>query len=107
MSIYKEFEKLVEKRKNLNWDIDYEADPIIREMVSLMTADINSTIAFLKDDCSEEQFVWLSEIVDEITARTKSSEFIEELRKLCAKYPEAAEKYNIRYFVESAAEYLD
>ena len=40
MSIYKEFEKLVEKRKKINVDIDYETDPIIKEMVSLMTADI-------------------------------------------------------------------
>ena len=46
MSIYKEFEKLVEKRKKINGDIDYEANPIIKEMVSLMTADISSTISF-------------------------------------------------------------
>ena len=71
-----------------------------------MTADINSTIAFLKDECSEEQFVWLSEIADEITESTNSSEFIQGLRDLCDKYPETAKKYNIRYFVESAAEYL-
>ena len=61
----------------------------------------------MKDECSEEQFVWLSEIADEITSCTKSSEFIQALRELCDKYPEATEKYNIRYFVESAAEYLD
>ena len=107
MSIYKEFEKLVEKRKKINVDIDYETDPIIKEMVSLMTADISSTIIFLKDECSEEQFVWLSEIADEITSRTKSSEFIQALMDLCDKYPEATEKYNIRYFVKSAAEYLE
>ena len=50
---------------------------------------------------------WLSEIADEITACTKSSEFIQALMDLCDKYPEATEKYNIRYFVKSAAEYLE
>ena len=87
MSIYEEFEKLVEKRKKNNGDIDYETDPVIKEMVSLMTADMSSTMGFLKNECSEEQFVWLSEIADEITAYTKSSEFIQGMRELCNKYP--------------------
>ncbi len=107
MSIYKEFEKLIEKRKAIEEDIDYETNPIIKEMIHLMTADINSTIVFLKNECSEEQFVWLSEIADEITEYTKSREFIQGLRDLCDKYPETAKKYNIHYFVESAAEYLE
>ena len=107
MSIYEEFEKLVEKRKKNNGDIDYETDPVIKEMVSLMTADMSSTMGFLKNECSEEQFVWLSEIADEITEYTKSREFIQGLRDLCDKYPETAKKYNIHYFVESAAEYLE
>ena len=107
MSIYKEFENLLDKRKAIDGDIDYETNPIIRDMIHLMTADINSTVTFLKDDCSEEQFVWLSEIADEITECTKSKDFIQGLRALCDKYPETAKKYNIRYFVESAAEYLE
>ena len=40
MSIYKEFEKLVEKRKTLCEKINYESDPIIKEMVSLMTSNV-------------------------------------------------------------------
>ena len=40
MSIYKEFEKLVEKRKILCEKINYESDHIIKEMVSLMTSNV-------------------------------------------------------------------
>ena len=107
MNIFKEFEKLVEKRKMITGDVDYDNDPVIKEMIQLMTANIDSTIDFLKSECSEEQFIWLSEIADDITACTKSGGFVQGLRELCDKYPEAAEKYNIRYFVESAAEYLE
>lgn len=107
MNINKEFGKLVEKRKAFNGDIDYENDPTIKEMIHLMTKDMNSTLVFLKNECSEEQLIWLSEIADEITISTKSSEFITTLRDLCKKYPEVSAKYNIPYFVESAAEYLD
>jgi hypothetical protein len=107
MSICKEFEELVEKRKTLCGEINYESDPIIKEMVSLMTSNVSSTITFLRNNCSPEQFVWISEIADEITACKKSIEFIQELRNLCNKYPDVTAKYNIRYFVESAAEYLE
>ena len=30
------------------------------------------TITFLDKECSEEQFIWMSEIFDEIAERTKS-----------------------------------
>ena len=89
MDISLKIKQLVEKRKMINGD------------------DMDSTVAFLRNECSEDQLIWISEIADEITAHTKSSEFIESLRDLCKKYPEVSEKYNVPYFVESAAEYLE
>lgn len=106
MDIRLKIKQLVEKRKMINGDVDYENDPTIKEMIQLITEDMDSTVAFLRNECSEEQLVWISEIADEITAQTKSSEFIVALRELCKKYPEVSEKYNVSFFVESAAEYL-
>ena len=107
MDISLKIKQLIEKRKMINGDVDYENDPTIKEMIRLMTEDMDSTVAFLRNECSEDQLIWISEIADEITAHTKSSEFIESLRDLCKKYPEVSEKYNVPYFVESAAEYLE
>ena len=107
MNIREEFEKLVEQRKMFMGDIDYNTNPIILEMVKLMTQDIPTTINFLKNDCTEEQFIWLSEIFDEIIAQTKSTELVETLLKICDKFPEADKQYNIHYFIESAAEYIE
>ena len=103
MDISLKIKQLVEKRKMINGDVDYENDPTIKEMIRLMTEDMDSTVAFLRNECSEDQLIWISEIADEITAHTKSSEFIESLRDLCKKYPEVSEKYIKEYFNDAEA----
>ena len=107
MSISEEFNALILRRKSIEGDIDYENDRIIQDAILLMTKDITATIDFLDNDCTEEQFVWFSEIFDEVAEKSKSSEFISALRRAAKHYPEAVEKYNIRYFIDSAAEYVE
>ena len=99
MSIFKKYEELISQRKKMEGDIDYERDPVILETIELMTK--------LDKDCTEEQFIWLSEVFDEIAQRTGSKALIDALMRVSKKYPEATEKYNINYFINSAAEYTD
>ena len=79
----------------------------IKEMVDLLTGDIRVTIVFLDTECSEKEFIWMSEIFDEIAERTKSREFIEALRRTAKRFPEAAKDYNLEYFIDSAEEYIE
>lgn len=106
MKLYDEYEKIIQQRKNLDGDISYEDNPLIPETVKLMTADIQKTIEFLDRDCTEEQFVWLSEVFDEIAEKTKSGDFIKALRRTAERFPEVTKKYNIEYFIDSASEYV-
>lgn len=107
MSISKEYEQLIAARENLEGDIDYDRNPVIIRMIELLSKDINATVSFLDEECTESQFVWMSEIFDEIVERTKSREFIDALRRTAKKYPQATAKYNIEYFIESAEEYIE
>ena len=107
MSISEEFNALILRRKSIEGDVDYENDQIIQDAIQLMTRDITATIDFLDNDCTEEQFVWFSEIFDEVAEKSKSDEFIASLRRIAERYPEAVKKYNIDYFIDSAAEYID
>ncbi len=107
MNISKQYKALIVEREKLEGDIDYENNPVIKEMVALLTEDINATISFLDEECSEVQFVWMSEIFDEIAERTKSKAFIEALRRAARRYQKATEDYNIEYFIDSAEEYTD
>ena len=106
MSLYDEYDKLVQQRKRFEGDIEYDSNPLILETVKLMTADIQDTVDFLDHDCTEEQFIWLSEVFDEIAEKTKSPEFIEALHRAALRFPEATEKYNIQYFIDCASEYI-
>ena len=105
MNISEEFNALILRRKSIEGDVDYENEQIIQDAIQLMIKDITATISFLDNDCTEEQFVWLSEIFDEIAERSNSSEFITALRRVAKRFPEAVRKYNIEYFIDSAAEY--
>lgn len=107
MNISEEFNSLILRRKSQEGDIDYENDPVIRDAIQLMTRDIAATIHFLDTDCTEEQFIWFSEIFDEVAEISKSPEFVDALRRAASRFPDAVEKYNINYFIESAAEYVD
>ena len=89
MSIFKDYNDLVAQRIKIAGDFDYEKDPVILGTIELMTKNIEETIAFLDNDCTEEQFI------------------IDALVRVSKKYPKATEKYNIDYFINSAAEYTD
>ena len=105
MAISEEFNALILRRKSIEGDIDYDNDQIIQDTIQLMTRDISATIDFLENDCTEEQFIWFSEIFDEVAEKSKSGEFIAVLRRVAERFPQAVKKYNIDYFIDSAAEY--
>ncbi|MBR7016241.1 MAG: hypothetical protein IKI12_07335 [Lachnospiraceae bacterium] len=107
MRIGEKYETLIAEREKFEGDIDYDSNPVIKEMVELLTDDVNATVSFLDTECSESQFIWMSEIFDEIAERIKDREFIKALRRVAGKYPEAVEKYNIDYLIDSAEEYIE
>lgn len=107
MSISNDFNILIQKRKAIEGDVDYDNNPVIKDMINLLTKNVTQVVDFIINDCSEEQFIWMSEILDEIIEKTKSPEIIDALRIAAKKYPKAAQKYNIEYFIDSAAEYLN
>ena len=58
-------------------------------------------------NCLTREEKWLSEVFDEIIAKTKSSELIKSLRMVAQKYPEAVRKYHRDFFIDSAADDLE
>lgn len=83
-----------------SWDYGIEQNH--KKMIALITEDISKSIEFLDNDCTAEQFSWLSEVFDEIAEITQSHAFIDALKRLAVKYPEETKTYNIMSFIESA-----
>lgn len=106
MSIKNDYQKLIDTRKSIEGDIDYDNNPTIKEMVDLLSDDVSQTIDYINNECTEEQFIQMSEIFDELIEKTKSYELLTSLRLAAQKYPSATQKYNIDYFIDSAEEYL-
>ena len=63
---------------------------------------MSETVHYLENDCLADEFVWISEVFDEVAKRTQSHEFISALRKLAVKYPEETKEYNIISFIDWA-----
>lgn len=70
--------------------------------ITLLTADMNETLRYLEDECTGDDFGWISEVFDDVAEITQSRRFIEALRKLAIKYPKETKDYNIIPFIDSA-----
>ena len=73
-----------------------------KKEVEILAADIESTISFLKNDCTAEEFVWISEVIDDLAVKTQSTALIACYRSLMTKFPEECKEYNIEGSIECA-----
>ena len=70
--------------------------------VAILSEDVTSTIDFLNNECTEDEYAWISEIIDDLIEITQSKELLECYRQLMNKFPNACATYNISYTVECA-----
>lgn len=61
-------------------DDNYWIEDYWKAAVEIFTKNCADTIKFIQDDCTDEEFFWLSEIFENIAAKTQSKEFISALR---------------------------
>ncbi len=81
---------------------DWGVEKCRQKEVELLTADMNETLRYLDNECTADEFAWISEVFDDVAEITQSRRFTEVLRRLAEKYPEETKKYNILSFIESA-----
>lgn len=71
-----------------------------KQEIGLIMEDIPSAVDFLMNDCTEDEFAWLSEVIDDIAARTESRSIVDAYKALIEKYPETSREYHIADIVE-------
>lgn len=103
---FNDYKEIIQKRAEINSEWYTEIEKIWDKMVILFSNDIEKTILFIKTDCTADEFVWLSEIFEEIAEKTKSKEFINCLYETSKKFPDETEQYNIISFIDDAAAVL-
>ncbi len=70
----------------------YSLEEYWEAAVEIFTKNINETIKYFKDECTDEEFFWASEIFERIAAKTQSLELIAVWRARLAAV--SAETYN-------------
>lgn len=60
---------------------DFGIEECWNEMTDILSKDIDSTIDFFKNECSDEEFYWLSSVFEDVAEKTQSTELIKTLRE--------------------------
>ena len=101
------FKEVIKKRNETHDEYDYGVEMCDKEEVQILAEDIPSTIEYLQNQCTADEFVWISEIIDDLAEKTRSRELVECYKNLMNKYPEETKEYHIGFCVECAEDFLE
>ena len=100
------FREVIRRRNETHDEYDYGVEMCNKEEVQILSEDIPSTIEYLQNQCTADEFVWISEIIDDIAEKTKSRELVECYKNLMNKYSEETKEYYIGFCIECAEDFL-
>lgn len=81
---------------------NYWVDDFWKKEVLIFTEDINTTIRFIRSECNDEQFYYMSEVFEEIAQKTQSHEFIHALEERVKSVADLSEAEEISQEIEYA-----
>ena len=71
------------------------------------TLDVDASIQFIREECSDEELWWLGEIFDDLMEATRSVELLNSIRERVQCVSNEKWKNNILEDIRTAAEYID
>ena len=101
------FREVFKRRDETHSEYTYGLEMCWKEEVEILAEDIPSTIEYLQNQCTADEFSWISEIIDDLAEKTKSRELVECYKSLMAKFPEEAKRYHVDFCIECAEGFLD
>lgn len=101
------FKEVIRRRKETHDEYDYGVEMCNKEEIQVLAEDIPSTIEYLKNDCTADEFVWISEIIDDLAEKTRNRELMECYKSLMGKFPEESKRYHVDFCIECAEDFLE
>lgn len=101
------FKEVIQKRDSTDDEYDYGVEVCDKEEIEILSEDVPSTVAYLKNDCTPKEFFWISEIIDDLAVKTKSREIVEAYKNLGKKYPDMAKTFSFEFCASYAEEALE
>lgn len=102
-----EIRKSLSKRIATNDEWAYGVDLCCNEEIDILSRNIEDTIEFLENECTANEFSWLSEVFDYVAEKTQSRAFVDCLYKVAKKFPDECREYHIDKVLEYAEGALD
>lgn len=100
--ITEEIRAAIKKRISTDDEWDYGVSQCWNEEIKILSRNIDDTIAFILNDCTAEEFSWLSEVFEQTAKKTQSRAFVACLYSTAKKYKSECEKYNIDFVIQCA-----
>ena len=92
----------ISKRASTDDEWDFGVKQCWDEEIAILSRNIEDTIAFLENDCTADEFSWLSEVFDDVAEKTQSRAFVDCLYKVAKKFPDECKEYHIDRVLEFA-----
>lgn len=102
----KKFREVIKQREETDDEWEYGVNLCWKREVDILSENIESTIDFLYDECTAEEYSWISEVLDDLLEKCPERKLIECYKSLMYKYPEETEIYHIEDFIRSAEDHL-
>ena len=94
--------EIIAERAKTDDEDDYGVEKCWKELIKVLSEDINSTIHYIDTECNDDEFSWFSEIFEEVARETQSQDLVDCLWRYANRHPEICDEYNIRDFIEGA-----
>ena len=72
-------------RLSLHINDDYGLEESWKRITAILSEDVIETIDFINNDCTDEEFFWLSEVFSDVSEVVQSKQFVETLRSRLAR----------------------
>ena len=88
------FREVIRERSEMSDEWSLGIEQCWKKEIEILSQDIPSTIEYLKNECTADEYSWISEIIDDLAESTQSKELIEVYKNLMIKYPDEYKKHN-------------
>lgn len=75
--ITEEIRAVIGQRSEIPFQWENLIEQCWKEETEILSRNINDTIYFLENECTADEFSWLSEIFDDVAEKTRSRKFVD------------------------------
>lgn len=98
--IEKSIREVLKRRMALHPEDSYALEKCWEDEISVLCSNVDETISFMEEECTEEEFSWLSEVFEEVLEQTGSEMLRRCFLDVAEKYSEETKRYHVLDFIK-------